>query len=146
LKVKTFVGTSESDHFTKIWTALISILLIKTGTVCFSESLESISQGLQNVLWQLGGFPQMHRTDCLTMTTAVQKAQHPEQFARRYQDLFDHYLMAGFKTNPNSPHENGDVKQRHHRFKKWLLIRRYCCVGAEISPNAGNILFLMQAF
>jgi hypothetical protein len=88
----------------------------ETGTVCFSESFESLSQGLQNALWQLGGVPQMHRTDCLT--TAVQKAEHPEQFTRRYQDLLNHYRMAGFKTNPNSPHENGDVEQRHYRFKK----------------------------
>ena len=38
----------------------------ETGTVCFSESFESLSQGLQNALWELGGVPQMHRTDRLT--------------------------------------------------------------------------------
>ena len=38
----------------------------ETGTVCFSESLESLSQGLQNALWELGGVPQSHRTDRLT--------------------------------------------------------------------------------
>jgi hypothetical protein len=58
----------------------------------------------------------MHRTDCLT--TAVQKTDHPDQFTRRYQELLDHYGIKGCKTNPNSPHENGDVEQSHHRFKK----------------------------
>ena len=43
----------------------------EAGTVCFSESFESLSQGLQNALWELGGVPQQHRTDCLT--TAVNK-------------------------------------------------------------------------
>ena len=43
----------------------------ETGTICFSESFESLSQGLQNALWELGGVPQQHRTDCLT--TAVNK-------------------------------------------------------------------------
>ncbi len=88
----------------------------ETGTICFSESFESLSHGLQNALWQLGGVPQMHRTDCLT--TAVQKTDHPETFTRRYQDLLDHYGLEGSKTNPSSPNENGDVEQRHHRFKR----------------------------
>jgi len=90
----------------------------ETGSICFSESFESLSQGLQNALWQLGGVPQMHRTDCLT--TAVQKTSHPEEFTRRYQDLLDHYALKGSKTNPESPHENGDVEQRHYRFKQAL--------------------------
>jgi len=88
----------------------------ETGTICFSESFESLSHGLQNALWQLGGVPHMHRTDCLT--TAVQKTDHPETFTRRYQDLLDHYGLEGSKTNPSSPNENGDVEQRHHRFKR----------------------------
>jgi hypothetical protein len=88
----------------------------ETGSICYSESFESLSQGLQNALWQLGGVPQKHRTDCLT--TAVQKTRHPEEFTRRYQDLLDHYDLKGCKTNPDSPQENGDVEQRHYRFKQ----------------------------
>jgi len=88
----------------------------ETGTICFSESFESLSQGLQNALWELGGVPEKHRTDCLT--TAVNKADHPEEFTRRYQDLVEHYGTTACKTNPNSPHENGDVEQRNYRFKK----------------------------
>lgn len=88
----------------------------ETGTVCFSESFESLSQGLQNALWELGGVPQSHRTDCLS--TAVNKTGHPEVFTRRYQDLVDHYRITACKTNPSSPHENGDVEQRNYRFKK----------------------------
>lgn len=88
----------------------------ETGSICFSESFESLSEGLQNALWELGGVPRMHRTDCLT--TAVQKTTHPDEFTRRYQDLLDHYGLKGQKTNPGSPHENGDVEQRHYRFKR----------------------------
>ena len=29
----------------------------EAGTVCFSESFESLSEGLQNALWELEGFP-----------------------------------------------------------------------------------------
>lgn len=88
----------------------------EAGTVCFSESFESLSQGLQNALWGLGGVPQEHRTDCLT--TAVNKATNPEEFTLRYKDLLDHYNLTPCKTNPDSPHENGDVEQRNYRFKK----------------------------
>lgn len=88
----------------------------EAGTICFSESFESLSQGLQNALWELGGVPGKHRTDCLT--TAVNKADHPEEFTRRYQELVDHYRITPCKTNPSSPHENGDVEQRNYRFKK----------------------------
>ncbi|MBA4369844.1 MAG: IS21 family transposase [Desulfobacterium sp.] len=88
----------------------------ETGTICFSESFESLSQGLQNALWEIGGVPEKHRTDRLT--TAVNKPDHPEEFTRNYQDLLDHYGINGCKTNPDSPHENGDVEQRHYRFKK----------------------------
>ena len=88
----------------------------EAGTICFSESFESLSQGLQNALWELGGVPGKHRTDRLT--TAVNKADHPEEFTRRYQELVDYYRITPCKTNPNSPNENGDVEQRNYRFKK----------------------------
>lgn len=32
--------------------------------------------------------------------------------------MLDHYQIDGRKTNPASPNENGDIEQRHHRFKK----------------------------
>ncbi|CCK79588.1 integrase, catalytic region [Desulfobacula toluolica Tol2] len=88
----------------------------ETGTICFSESFESLSQGLQNALWELGGVPYHHRTDRLA--AAVNKETHPEEFTRRYQDLVDHYGLTPSKTNPSSPNENGDVEQRNYRFKK----------------------------
>src|SRR5208283_594422 len=37
---------------------------------------------------------------------------------RRYQGLLEHYGLLPEKTNPNSGNENGDVEQRHHRFKR----------------------------
>ena len=61
----------------------------ETGTVCFSESFESLSEGLQNALWELGGVPGAHRTDRLS--TAVHKTDHPETFTRRYSALLRHY-------------------------------------------------------
>lgn len=108
------IGGQVFDHL--IYHFVLTYSNWETGTICFSESFESLSEGLQNALWQLGGVPEKHRTDCLT--TAVNKTGHREEFTRRYQDLLDHYGLNGCKTNPGSPHENGDVEQRHYRFKK----------------------------
>jgi hypothetical protein len=88
----------------------------ETGTICFSESFESLSEGLQNALWELGGVPQAHRTDRLT--AAVHKTTHPDEFTMRYSALLRHYGIEGTKTNSNRPHENGDVEQAHYRFKR----------------------------
>lgn len=100
----------------KIYHFVLTYSNWETGTICFSESFESLSEGLQNALWELGGVPRDHRTD--RMTTAVQKVEHPEEFTRRYTALLKHYGLEGRKTQSNSPHENGDVEQRHHRFKR----------------------------
>jgi hypothetical protein len=113
-KLGVSIGGRPFDHL--IYHFVLTYSNWEAGCICFSESFESLSQGLQNALWELGGVPQMHRTDCLT--TAVQKTSHPEEFTRRYQDLLDHYDLKGCKTNPESPHENGDVEQRHYRFKQ----------------------------
>jgi hypothetical protein len=88
----------------------------EAGTISFSESFESLSEGLQNALWELGGVPLAHRTDRLS--TAVQKTNHPEEFTRRYKGLMKHYGLEGRKIQAASPHENGDIEQSHHRFKR----------------------------
>ena len=90
----------------------------ETGIVCFSESFESLSEGLQSALWQLGGVPNAHRTDRLS--TAVHKPDSPEEFTQRYRALLKHYNICPEATNAKSPHENGDVEQRHHRLKRAL--------------------------
>jgi transposase len=90
----------------------------ETGTICFSESYESLSEGLQNALWELGGVPKKHRTDCLT--SAVNKLGNPQEFTDRYLALLRHYGIEGQRTQPRKPNENGDVEQRHYRFKKAL--------------------------
>jgi len=87
----------------------------ETGSPCFSECFEALSLGLQNALWELGGVPEEHQSDRLT--TAVHKLDHPEEFTQRYVGLLRHYGLKGRKTQPNSPHENGDVEQRHFRLK-----------------------------
>jgi hypothetical protein len=88
----------------------------ESATLCYSENLESLSEGLQNALWQLGGSPIRHRTDRLT--AAMTNFANQPKFGARYQALLAHYGIIGEKTQASSPNENGDVEQSHHRFKR----------------------------
>jgi len=88
----------------------------ETGTICFSESMESLLEGFQNAIFQLGGVPQQHQTDSLS--SAVRNTSPPKTFTDRYSALLRHYGLKGKKTNPASPNENGDIEQSHHRFKR----------------------------
>ena len=88
----------------------------EAGTLCYSESFESLCEGLQNAVWELGKVPQRHRTDRLS--TAVNNASDPAEFTERYQGLLRYYGLEGEKTQAGHGNENGDVEQRHHRFKR----------------------------
>jgi len=123
------LGASDFCHMTSLGVtiqgALFSHLIYhfvltysnwETGTICFSECFESLSEGFQNALWELGGVPLAHRTDRLS--TAVHKFPNPEEFTQRYRAILSHYGIEGQKIQAGQPNENGDVEQSHHRFKR----------------------------
>jgi hypothetical protein len=85
-------------------------------SLCYSESFESLSEGLQNALWELGGVPADHRTD--RMSLAVNNGSDEREFTTRYEALMRHYKMTGQKIQTGRPNENGDVEQRHYRLKR----------------------------
>lgn len=108
------IGSESFDHL--IYHFVLTYSNWETGSICFSESFESLSEGIQQALWKLGGVPRAHRTDRLS--TAVNNTGSPEEFTGRYQGLLSHYGLVGEKTQAYSPNENGDVEQSHHRFKR----------------------------
>jgi hypothetical protein len=88
----------------------------ETGSICYSETFESLSEGLQNALWQLGGVPAEHRTD--RMSAAVNNLSDAKEFTRAYEGLLRHYRIGGQKIQARQANENGDIEQRHFRFKE----------------------------
>ncbi len=88
----------------------------ETGTICYSESLESLSEGWQNAVWELGAVAAEHRTDSLS--SAVNNMSNLDEFNQRYERVMRYYGVKPQHTNPASPHENGDAEQSHHRLKK----------------------------
>jgi len=57
----------------------------EAASICYSESFESLSDGLQNALWELGGVPVQHQTD--RMSTAVNNMSDEREFTARYEAL-----------------------------------------------------------
>ena len=84
-------------------------------SLCYSESFESLSNGLQRALWKLGGVPQWHRTDRLS--AAVNNLSDSQEFTARYQGLMNHYDLQMEKIQPRQANENGDVESSHNHFK-----------------------------
>jgi hypothetical protein len=113
-KLGITISKQPFDHL--IYHFVLTYSNWETGSICYSESFESLSEGLQAALWELGGVPQTHQTDRLT--AAVPNALHAEEFTQRYQALLKHYGLIGRKSQAASPNENGDVEQRNHRFKR----------------------------
>ena len=88
----------------------------ETGMVCFSESFESLSEGLQSALWELGGVPCENRSD--RMSAAVNNLNDLTEFRAAYAGLLKHYGIQGQKIQAGQAHENGDIEQRHYRLKQ----------------------------
>jgi hypothetical protein len=108
------LGGQPFDHM--VYHFVLTYSNWETASICFSESFESLSDGLQQALWELGGAPQRHRSD--RMSAAVNNLSEKKEFTRRYRALVDHYGLTIEKINARQAHENGDAEQSHNRFKE----------------------------
>lgn len=70
---------------------------VESVSLCFSESFEALSEGIQNAFWQFGGVPAQHRTDSLS--AAVRNHSDRTTLTTRYAALMDHYGCTAQKTN-----------------------------------------------
>ncbi len=86
--------------------------------VCFSESFEALSEGLEHCLWQVGGVPEWHRTDNLTAAVRDLDRDGMHEFTQNYRALLAHYGMQPSANTAGQAHQNGDVEQSHYRFKQ----------------------------
>jgi transposase len=122
-KMNITIARRHFDHL--LYHFVLTFSNWEAVSICFSESFESLSEGMQSALWKLGGAPKEHQTDQLT--PAVKQNCCAETFTSRYKSLLRHYGITGRKTNVSCPHENGDVEQRHHRtvraIEQALLLR-----------------------
>jgi len=81
----------------------------ETAPVCFPESFESLSAGLQEALFTLGGVPKTHQSGRLS--AAVCNLQTPPAFTDRYEALLRHYGLEGRMIQAAKANENGAAEQ-----------------------------------
>jgi len=91
---------------------------VEAVRVCFSESFEALSEGLEHCLWQIGGVPEWHRTDNLTAAVRDLDREGRHEFTQNYRALLAHYGMQPSANTAGQAHQNGDVEQSHFRFKQ----------------------------
>ena len=91
---------------------------VEAVSISFSESFEALAEGIEKALWQIGGVPKQHRTDHLSAAVKNAGKAQAKDWTVRYEALMAHYGMQPTKNNVTIAHENGDVEQSHHQFKK----------------------------
>src|ERR1700687_2270064 len=91
---------------------------VEVARVCFSESFEALSEGLEHCLWQIGGVPEWHRTDNLTAAVRDLDREGRHEFTQNYRALLAHYGMQPSANTAGQAHQTGDVEQSHFRFKQ----------------------------
>jgi hypothetical protein len=109
------IGGEPFDHL--LFELVLSYSSWTWSCLAFSETFEALSMGLQGALWELGGCPEVARSDNLSAATHELKGTPGRPLTRRYRDLLDHYGMRSTRIRPGESHENGVVEQKHYRTK-----------------------------
>jgi hypothetical protein len=85
--------------------------------LAFAETFEALVAGLQGALWDLGGVPEVARSDNLSAATHELKTGGRE-LTKRFKAVLDHYDLRSTRIRAGESHENGVVEQRHFRTKQ----------------------------
>jgi hypothetical protein len=95
--------------------------------IALGETFEALVAGLQGALWQLGGVPEVGRSDNLSAATRELKESRGRVVTKRFAAVLDHYEMRSTRIRPRKSHENGVVEKGNDTLKtaleQALLIR-----------------------
>lgn len=96
-------------------------------SICLSESFESLINGYEKAVWELGYVAPEHRTDNLSAATKAMGSHR--EFTERWQQFMLHYHVKPTTNNLGVSHENGSVEKSHDTLKKAIdqaLLLRGC--------------------
>jgi len=114
-KLKITIQGKPFDHM--LYHFVLTYSNWETVTICYSETFESLSEGFQNAVHELGGVPAKHRTDNLG-AAVINMGNDKGEMTKRYEELLDHYGLDRSKIQPGKPQENGDVERSNGILKK----------------------------
>jgi hypothetical protein len=86
--------------------------------LCGGVSFTTLTEGLQEALWQLGGVPKEHRTDRLSPANRNLATEEGE--AKGCKAFCQHYRMEPTRNNAGIAHENASVEASHGHLKRTL--------------------------
>lgn len=119
-------------HFRLVYSKWSYLKVIQSG-----ESMQALSEGLQEALYALGGAPREHRTDSLSAAFKNLSADAKEDLTEQYKALCAYYNMEPSRNNKGEKHENGSVESSHghikNRIKQELILRGsndFSCIEA----------------
>ena len=110
------IARERFDH--TLFHCVLTYSNVESVSLCFSESFEALSHGIQKAFWEFGGVPQRHRTDSLS--AAVRNHTDRRVLTDRYAALLDYYSCEGERTNARCANENGDVESSNGHLKDRL--------------------------
>jgi hypothetical protein len=114
LEVK--IAGARFDH--TLFHCVLTYSNVESVSLCFSESFESLSTGIQKAFWEFGGTPQRHRSDSLS--AAINNHSSRKSHTARYTALMKHYDCQAERTNARCSNENGDVESSNNHLKQRL--------------------------
>lgn len=88
----------------------------ETVSVCFSESFDSLSEGFESAVWELGSVAREHRVD--NLAAATHRSGNSRAFNDNWIEVMKYYGVKSTKNNPGIAHENGSVEKSHDLLKK----------------------------
>jgi len=88
--------------------------------IAYGETYEALVSGLQGALWELGGVPEVARSDNLSAATHELKKTGGRALNERFAAVLAHYGLRSTRIRPGQSHENGAVEQGHYRLKSAL--------------------------
>lgn len=112
-------------HFRLVYSKWSYLKVIHSG-----ESMQALSEGLQEALFTLGGAPTEHRTDSLSAAFKNLSKEAKDDLTTTYKELCEYYNMSPTRNNRGRGHENGSVESSHRHLKNRIaqeLILRGSC-------------------
>ena len=110
------IAGARFDH--TLFHCVLTYSNVESVSLCFSESFESLSTGIQKAFWEFGGTPQRHRSDSLS--AAINNHSTLKSHTARYAALMKHYDCKPERTNARCANENGDVESSNNHIKQRL--------------------------
>jgi len=116
---------------------------VESVSLCFSESFESLSAGIQKAFWEFGGVPERHRSDSLA--AAVRNHTSRRELTERYAALMSYYNCEADAPMLAVPTKTA-TSNRPTAISRIVSNRRCYYVAVGVSTAVKNTLTLWKTW